>query len=218
MRQPTAPAYYDRRAAEYDDWYLDRGGFHQRDRPRFAEELESIVATLAALSPAPTLDVACGTGFLTRHLRGTITALDRSPRMLALARKRLPAATLVEGDGLALPFEADAFERIATGHFYGHLDAGQRLTFLREARRVATELVIVDASRRHSEVDEEWSTRSLRDGSAWEVYKRYFTPEALLDEVGGGKVLFDGTWFVVVRSARCGRRLRHELARVPQPT
>ncbi len=202
MREPTASAYYDRRAPEYDDWYLGRGGFGEVERPGFAEELDVVVATLAGLAPARTLDVACGTGFLTRHLRGAVTALDRSARMLTIARERLPAATIVEGDALELPFDPDSFDRLVTCHFYGHLDTAQRQRFLAEARRVAPELVVVDASRGHSEADEEWSTRMLRDGSSWEVYKRYFTPGALAAELGGGDVLFASTWFVAVRSRR----------------
>jgi demethylmenaquinone methyltransferase/2-methoxy-6-polyprenyl-1,4-benzoquinol methylase len=202
MREPTAPAYYDRRAPEYDDWYLGRGGYAERDRAGFAEELEIVTDTLAQLPPARTLDVACGTGFLTRHLRGTVTALDRSRRMLDVARERVPGAALVQGDGLALPFADDAFDRVVSGHFYGHLDATQRVRFVSEARRVAPELVIVDASLAHSAVDEAWERRELRDGSAWDVYKRYFSPEALSDELGGGDVLYAGVWFVVVRSPR----------------
>ena len=200
MREPTAPAYYDRRAPEYDNWYLGRGSFASLDRDGFKDELRTVVAILAGLEPATTLDVACGTGFLTRHLRGTVTALDRSPRMLEIAAKRLPAATLVEGDGLELPFAAGAFERVVTGHFYGHLDVAQRARFLREARRVASELVIVDASRAHSENDEEWSKRALEDGTTWQVYKRYFSGAGLRAELGGGELLHEGRWFVVVRS------------------
>jgi hypothetical protein len=78
----------------------------------------------------------------------------------------------------------------------------QRARFLAEARRVAPELVVVDASRSHAEVDEEWSRRILDDGSAWEVYKRYFTPESLVAELGGGTVLFAGAWFVAVQAHR----------------
>jgi ubiquinone/menaquinone biosynthesis C-methylase UbiE len=202
MREPTAPAYYDRRAPEYDDWYLGAGLFAERERPGFTEELLRVTDVLAALPPAVTLDVACGTGFLTRHLAGTVTGLDQSRRMLELAAARAPYATFVEGDALALPFADDSFERIVSGHFYGHLDAAQRPIFLREARRVARELVLVDASLAHSEVDEEWSRRVLRDGSEWEVYKRYFTPEGLTAELGGGDVLHAGTWFLVVSSSR----------------
>jgi demethylmenaquinone methyltransferase/2-methoxy-6-polyprenyl-1,4-benzoquinol methylase len=203
VREPTAPTYYDRRAPEYDDWYLGVGLYADRDRPGFDDELTRVTEVLASLPPARTLDVACGTGFLTRHLAGSVTGLDASARMLALASSRVPHATFVEGDGLALPFADDSFERVVSGHFYGHLDAAQRAAFLGEARRIAPELVLVDASRAHSEVDEDWSERLLSDGSRWEVFKRWFEPEALLAEMGGkGDVLHAGDWFVVVRSPR----------------
>lgn len=202
MREPTAPAYYDRRAPEYDDWYLGRGLYRGRERPGFDEELDAVAATLAGLVPARTLDVACGTGFLTRHLRGDVTGLDASARMLEIASRRLPGATLVTGDALALPFPADSFERVVSAHFYGHLDERQRDAFIGEARRIAPELVLVDASRRHSPVDEEWSERRLLDGSRWEVYKRWFEPVSLVEELGAGEVLHAGDWFVVVRSLR----------------
>lgn len=202
MREPTAPAYYDRRAPEYDDWYRGVGPYADRDRPGFDEELERVAATIVALPPVRTLDIGCGTGFLTQHLRGTVTGLDASDRMLVIASRRIPAGTFVQGDGLALPFPDDSFDRVLTGHFYSHLDRAQREMFLAEARRVAEELVVVDASNEHSDVDEEWSQRVLQDGSRWEVYKRYFTPTGLLAELGGGDVLHAGRWFVVVRSPR----------------
>ena len=40
----------------------------------------------------------------------------------------------------------------------------------------------------------------LNDGSRWEVYKRYFEPDALARELGGGETVFAGRWFVAVRS------------------
>jgi demethylmenaquinone methyltransferase/2-methoxy-6-polyprenyl-1,4-benzoquinol methylase len=200
MHEPTAPAYYDRRAPEYDDWYHGVGLYAERDRAGFDENLAAMCAALAALPPARTLDVACGTGFLTRHLRGEITGLDQSARMLEVASSRLPSATLVQGDALLLPFADEAFDRVFSGHFYGHLEESQRAAFLQEARRVAPELVIADASRERSHTAEEWSERVLRDGSNWQVYKRWFTPDGLLGELGGGEVLHAGPWFVVVRS------------------
>ncbi len=202
VREPTAPAYYDRRAPEYDNWYEGVGLYADRERPGFDEELTAVTKVLAALAPARTLDVACGTGFLTQHLRGPVTGLDASERMLAIAARRVPTATFVQGDALSLPFPDHGFERVCSGHFYGHLDERQRTAFLGEARRVAPELVLVDASRTHSAVDEEWSERRLLDGSRWEVYKRWFEPDALLEELGGGDVLHAGDWFVVVRSPR----------------
>jgi hypothetical protein len=49
-------------------------------------------------------------------------------------------------------------------------------------------------------VDVEWQQRILNDGSEWEVYKRFFTGPGLAEELGGGDVLHEGRWFVVVRA------------------
>jgi ubiquinone/menaquinone biosynthesis C-methylase UbiE len=192
--------YYDKRAPEYDDWYLGRGLFEPRDRAGWEAELEQLFSVIRDLQPGRTLDVACGTGFLTRHLRGDVVGLDQSARMLAEAHKRAPSATYVQGDGLELPFVDRSFDRVFTGHFYGHLQPPERERFLAEARRVAPELVVVDASGTHSEVDEHMSPRVLNDGSTWEVFKRYFTGAGLAEELGGGEVLLDGDWFVAVRA------------------
>ena len=192
--------YYDTRAPEYDDWYLGRGLHAARDRPEWEAELAELASTIEALPPERTLDVACGTGFLTRYLRGDVVGLDQSARMLAEATRQAPRATVVQGDGLALPFPNNSFSRIFTGHFYGHLREDERATFLVEARRVAAELVVVDSSLSHGAVDEDVQERVLSDGTRWEVYKRWFTGEALAAELGGGETLYEGRWFVVVRA------------------
>jgi ubiquinone/menaquinone biosynthesis C-methylase UbiE len=192
--------YYDQRAPEYDDWYLGRGLFEPRDRAGWDAELDRLFSVIGALEPGRTLDVACGTGFLTRHLRGDVVGLDQSPRMLDVAGRQAPNAMFVQGDGLSLSFPDGAFSSVFTGHFYGHLEPAEREQFLAEARRVAPELVVVDASRAHSEVDEHMSPRVLNDGSTWEVFKRYFTGAGLAEELGGGEVLFEGAYFVVVRA------------------
>jgi ubiquinone/menaquinone biosynthesis C-methylase UbiE len=194
--------YYDRRAPEYDDWYLGRGLFTGRDRPGWNDELAELAAAIGALPSARTLDVACGTGFLTRHLHGDIVGLDQSARMLEEASRTVPNAAFVHGDAFALPFPDRSFDRVFASHFYGHLAEPERGAFLAEARRVARELVIVDASRVHSVVAEEMSQRILEDGSRWQVYKRWFDAPGLASELGGGEVLFEGGWFVMARVPR----------------
>ena len=193
-------AYYDSRAPEYDEWYLGSGRFAERDRPGWDEEIEALRLTLEALPPARTLDVACGTGFLTRHLPGEIVGLDQSESMLEEARRQAPNATYLSGDALALPFENGSFERVFTGHFYGHLEQPVRETFLREAGRVAPELLVVDSAIQPDVPVEEWQERILNNGTRWEIFKRYFTPEALAAELGGGSTVFAGRWFVAVRA------------------
>ena len=192
-------AYYDRRAGEYDDWYLGTGLFADRDRPGWDEERNALCRAIGDLPPARTLDVACGTGFLTRHLRGEVTGLDQSERMLEIARARVPHGTFVRADAGVLPFADDAFDRVFTGHFYGHLESSEREWFLTEAARVAPELVVVDSHVQPGHEEEELQERVLNDGSRHRVYKRYFTGPELAAELGGGEVLHDGDWFVAVR-------------------
>jgi ubiquinone/menaquinone biosynthesis C-methylase UbiE len=193
-------AYYEARAREYDDWWLGRGLYAARDRRGWFEEVTRLLGAIASLPPARTLDVACGTGFLTRHLHGEVTGLDQSETMLAVAAEQVPGVRFVSGDALALPFADGAVDRLFTGHFYGHLEQRDRERFLAEARRVARELVVVDSALRDGVEPEERQQRELKDGTRWQVYKRYFTPEELREELGGGEILFAGTWFVAVRS------------------
>ena len=190
--------YYDARAREYDEWYLGEGLFELRERPGWEEAVRALEQALARLPAASTLDVACGTGFLTRHLPGDITGLDQSEQMLEIARDRVPHAMLIQGDALELPFDDASFERVFTGHFYGHLEEPERQTFVSEARRVGRELIVIDSAVRPDHEREEWQTRVLNDGSRFSVYKRYFDAEALADELGSGTVLHQSPWFVMV--------------------
>ena len=192
-------AYYEARAHEYDDWYEGRGRFAGEERPGWHAEVDALVGALRALPPARTLDVACGTGFLTQHLAGDVVGLDQSPAMLSVARRRRERGTFVEGDALEpLPFPDGSFDRVFTGHFYGHLRPEQRAAFLAEARRVAPELVVVDSAERDGVERESVQERVLTDGSRWTVYKRYFRPDDLLAELGGGRVLVAGRYFAAV--------------------
>ena len=193
-------AYYEARAREYDDWVYGTGLFADRDRLGWHEERGRMEEAVATMPAARTLDIACGTGWLTQHLSGEVVGLDASPSMLEVAAARVPQAEFLVGDALDLPFEDGAFERVTTGHFYGHLEEAERVRFLAETRRVAPDLVVIDSALHDGVEAVEWQERVLNDGSRWEVYKRYFEASELADELGEGDVLFDGNWFVVVRS------------------
>jgi demethylmenaquinone methyltransferase/2-methoxy-6-polyprenyl-1,4-benzoquinol methylase len=192
-------AYYDRRAPEYDDWWLGRGLYADRERPGWEDELRLLEGVIRDLPAVGTLDVACGTGFLTRHLRGDVVGLDASERMLEVARRQAPQARFEHGDALSLPFDDDAFDRVFTSYFYCHLEDHERERFLAEARRVAPELVVVASIRGDGDAFERWEDRRLKDGSHWSVYKRVFEGPDLADELGG-EVVFRGSWFVVVQA------------------
>ncbi len=203
-RNSAAAAYYEGGAAEYDDWYLGVGQYAERDRAECRADLSRLVDVIAALAPARTLDVACGTGFLSRHVRGRVVGVDQSPSMTRLARSRIPGSMVVRGDALRLPFADRSFDRVLTGHFYGHLGPDEREAFLGEASRVASELVVVDSALRPGLVPELWEERLLNDGSRHKIYKRYLTADQLADEIDG-EALIAGEWFVAARASLLGR-------------
>jgi ubiquinone/menaquinone biosynthesis C-methylase UbiE len=188
--------YYDRRAPEYDDAYLGTGLWADLRRKGSEEELRALGHAISGLSEVGVLDVACGTGFLTRHLRGEFTGLDQSEEMLKIARQRIPEATFVQGDAFSLPFPGASFDRVFTSNFYGLLLSHERSAFLREVRRVAPELVVVETTPPEM-LEEGWQERTLSDGSRHRIFRRYFRGDDLAEELGG-RVLFAGKTFVMV--------------------
>jgi ubiquinone/menaquinone biosynthesis C-methylase UbiE len=190
-------AYYEARAREYDDWWLGRGLYAEHRPPDWDEERGLLEGWIAELPPARTLDIACGTGFMTRHLRGEVVGLDQSETMLDVAREQTPNADFVQGDALDLPFSDDSFDRVFTSYFYCHLEEDEAAQFRAEARRVARELVVVGTVLQPGEPRTQWQERVLSDGSRWEVYKRLFVPEELADELGG-RILHSSRLFVMV--------------------
>jgi ubiquinone/menaquinone biosynthesis C-methylase UbiE len=192
--------YYHARAREYDDWWLGRGVFRRRLLPGWDEErTELLEHWIAELPPVRTLDIACGTGFLTQHLRGEVVGLDQSDAMIEVARERLPGMTFVQGDALQLPFDDGSFDRVFTSYFYCHLEKEDRSRFVAEAERVAGELVVVGSRLQLGEQAERRDERMLNDGSRWQVFKRVFVPGELAAELDG-RVLHESRYFVMVAS------------------
>jgi ubiquinone/menaquinone biosynthesis C-methylase UbiE len=187
--------YYDRRAPEYDEWWHGA----EREREGWREELAEVVEAIRALPPTRTLDVACGTGYITQHLSGVVVGLDQSGRMLERARQRLAHVTFVQGDALSLPFPNDSFGRVFASYFYCHLEEEDARRFVAEAGRVGRELVVLGSRWNGEEPKRRWEVRPISDGSTWPVYKRVFDPDELVAELGGD-VLHAGRWFVVVRA------------------
>jgi ubiquinone/menaquinone biosynthesis C-methylase UbiE len=183
--------YYDQRAPEYDE--TSYGAAEDEE----ARELEQLQAAVASLPSGRTLDVACGTGYFTRHLQGNVVGLDQSAGMLRIVRRRLPTTPLIRGEARALPFRDSSFDRVFTSLFYGHLEEGDRRQFLKEARRVARQMVVVEERLREGLAAEGWEERFLTNGNRHLVYKRYFRPQRLARELGGTEIDFPGKRFVM---------------------
>ena len=69
---------------------------------------------------------------------------------------------------------------------------------LAEARRVGHEIVVVEDVRSPDAPKEEWREVDLGDGSHHRMHRHAFTAAELSAELGGGRVLHEGRWFVVV--------------------
>lgn len=88
---------------------------------------------LEGIPSSKILDVATGTGDLAASMAkipGTkVKALDLSPEMLAIARKKYPGITFLEGYAEKLPFETASFDIVSAGfgvRNFEHLDLGMQ--------------------------------------------------------------------------------------------
>jgi demethylmenaquinone methyltransferase / 2-methoxy-6-polyprenyl-1,4-benzoquinol methylase len=124
-------AMFDRIARIYDLLNsVMTAGMHHAWRRRAAD--------LARVGPGSrALDVATGTGDLAQELAGrgaSVTGMDFSPAMLALAREKAPGIEFEEGDALALRYDDGDFDAVTVGfgaRNFSDLDRG-----LREMARV----------------------------------------------------------------------------------
>ena len=92
-------AYYRARAGEYDRWFVREGRYDRgrKARQMWFSELEQVRAALSAvpLDGADVVELAAGTGIWTDVLAGRaayVTAVDASPEMIELNRRRLAGA------------------------------------------------------------------------------------------------------------------------------
>jgi ArsR family transcriptional regulator len=143
-REASAADYFARYAAEWDELR----SLHIADGP-----VEAALGEMLAGEVGRLLDVGTGTGRIAELFAGRashVTALDKSPEMLRLARTRLqhlPAGhvTLVQGDFAQLPFADASFDTVLFHQVLHYAFAPQAV--LAEAARVTApggRVVIVD--------------------------------------------------------------------------
>jgi ubiquinone/menaquinone biosynthesis C-methylase UbiE len=104
---------------------------------------DDLVARMPVREDMDVLEVACGTGIVTRRIverlggRGTVVATDLNEAMFAHARMRLPGrgdAQYRTADGVSLPFESGSFDAVVCG--FGVVFFVDKASGAREAFRV----------------------------------------------------------------------------------
>lgn len=215
-------AYYRARAGEYDEWWHRHGRYDRGEEHRAAwlHEISLAERALDEFGPSgDVLEIAAGTGIwseqLIRHA-ATLTLLDGSPEMLAIASARL-------GDRLADCIQADIFsweperqyDRIFFSFWLSHVPPDRFRGFwetVSRALRPGGRVFFLDSLREeastatdHQLPAEECTTltRRLNDGREFRIVKVFHDPGSLagrLRESGWkvrtgttGKFFFFGT-------------------------
>jgi SAM-dependent methyltransferase len=156
---------YDKEADAYD---ATRGG-----EPRAAAAAEAVLGFVPPHARS-LLDVACGTGIVTRRLAAArpglrVTGLDAAPAMARTAATRLPGAILL-ADSRRLPFPDGVFDVLTTVWLLHLVDGPQDVrAIIAESARVlrpgGTYITTVDKAAAHdvgSDIDTVLASRPRR--------------------------------------------------------
>jgi SAM-dependent methyltransferase len=193
--------YYGARAPEYDDWFLRRGRYDggADENRRWFAEVGVVRNALRSFDPTGTvLELACGTGWWTEELAShadQITAVDASPEVLELNRRRLGASQKVEYL-LADIFEwkpTETYDVVFFGFWLSHVPPDRFTRFWRKVRaalRPGGRVFFVDSLERSTAA--RWSRpaegecveiRTLGDGREFRVVKIRYDPARLQEDL-----------------------------------
>jgi demethylmenaquinone methyltransferase/2-methoxy-6-polyprenyl-1,4-benzoquinol methylase len=198
-------AYYRARAPWYDDWWNRRGRYSDRRVDEHADELrvlsDDLAEWLQATHPQDVLEIAAGTGELTRRIAphvARILALDSAPETLEINRGKLGVdAARVEFD-VADVFAwhpPRVFDAVVFGFWISHVPRDRWDHFwstVRAALRPSGHIWFIDnspppeaqASRLlHGDgvIDQETDVhvRDLPDGRVFRAVKHFYVPAEL---------------------------------------
>lgn len=227
LTEPTEAdmvAYYEARAAEYDDFYLRRGPYRRGVIDDMAWQMELDQAT-AWLDDVPfsgrLVELATGTGWWSPLLaaKGELWCYDAAAGPLELARQRLVAhhllAHLHQRDAWAPP-EPPPAGGLFTGFWLSHVPRHRLADFLRLARvwlAPGGTYAFIDSrlDPASGAVGNDWdaateiATRRLDDGRVFRVPKVFYEPVELERALGtagfsGSAVSTTGRFFLLGRA------------------
>ncbi len=176
--------YYSDRVEEYEEIYR---------KPERQEDLQTLKALLKPeVAGKHVLEIACGTGYWTRHLSGSakwITAIDLNAEMLAEARRfPLKNVDFQRHDIYTLDQLPGTYDCILGGFIWSHIPLEKIDRFLDQMRSKTThETPIIFWDNRYipgnstpiTYTDAKGNTfqnRSLNDGRTYTILKNYPDP------------------------------------------
>ena len=182
--------YYAKRASEYEAIYA---------KPERQSDLATMTTrALDTFRGRRVIEVACGTGWWSRHIASVATsldALDINEETLAIARTK-PAphgvARFSVGDAYAPPTPSQPHDAAFAGFWWSHVLKSDLPRFLDGLHRVlapGATVVFLDnnyvegSSTPVSRIDgngDSWQTRTLGDGSTHDVLKNFPGEDELL--------------------------------------
>src|SRR5262245_36346613 len=105
--------------------------------PTFIPMYEAVLRKLALDEEKMLLDAGCGSGLFLSMAAGTgvsIQGFDAAPGLLEVARKRLPAITLLVEDLEAIPYNDETFDVVTGFNSFQYASGFEKA--LKEAKRV----------------------------------------------------------------------------------
>ncbi len=191
--------YYNERAQEYDEFYLEGMGPASIDNPGlYKEETQELQKVLGKENLQGTVyDICCGTAFwLPSYYKNTAKILltDQAENMIGKAKERAFSLGCIEkcsfhvvdAFDIASVSEKDKAHTIFSGFFISHLTEEQGMDFFRIMKSLLIEngkIIIFDSTwneeREKVRIREGLQERILNNGDRFKIYKKYFTEEDL---------------------------------------
>jgi len=194
-------AYYRARAGEYDEWWFRLGRYDRGPEwnscwhAEVAEVERALDQWLEAVRPRSVLEFACGTGLFTRLLAPRVerlTALDASPEVLTINRKRVASSKVeyVEADLFAWePLER--YDAVFFSFWLSHVPEERFDAFWAKVRAALAKygsVYLIDSAfdptstaKDHAVPERESGvvTRRLNDGREFRIVKLFYEPAVL---------------------------------------
>jgi ubiquinone/menaquinone biosynthesis C-methylase UbiE len=185
--------YYEKRAGEYEEWYLRKNRFDKGEtlNRKWFHDLEELKVFALSIKNKNIIELAAGTGMWTQYLakNNCVLPIDSSASMLKINQKRTGLEGIV---GDIYDFQIDLkkeYDLCFFGFWLSHVPKEKITTFfirLRSLLKSTARVIIFDSYLNPNELNclsykENIQIRALNSGETFNVYKKYYTKDELIE-------------------------------------